>query len=351
MTMINKTNVKYIDINVTLRGRGILNFDSIDQFKMYNKWRASNELEKIQSHKNLKFAKANYYDVDDKTKPGGKTIVRIPKLSGDWIRHQLFAESTPRNNSNATLSKDTLITAIAHPDSIIRGYMFADKQETIKRKSGIAVTDAELSNNAVPTLDIQSTSGARTVNSMFYRENIGDAEWKFNVVINLNELKFISMSDIYDRRAVPKDLEEAYVKKLNEYFKTNDIIPDYYAIAGGTNKIPERGILLSDDQTLILVNRILKNIISIHHGSSCTGHAWFKSMQIAFISNIGDTNEYISTDHIDALTIANPYLRSDKELAIKAEEKLAEDLKQAEVKNKKAKKETADEVEETKLIE
>jgi hypothetical protein len=338
---VSKQNVKYIDINVTLRGRGILNFDSMTQYGMYNKWRESNGFTKIQYHENLKFSKANYYD------EVGKPIVRIPKLSGDWIRHQLFLDSTPRNNSNVTLSDVTLIESIAHPDSIIRGYMFADKSGTIKRKSGVDVSDAELSNGAIPTLDIQSTSGARNDNSMFYRENIGEAEWKFKLVINLNELKFISMSDIYDRRAVKKEFEDAYVKRLNEFFETTDIAPNYYYTSGGTNNIPEYGILLSDEQTRQLVNRILKNITHIHHGSSCTGHAWFYCMDMAFVSTIGETDFIKNVEYIDDLSINNSYLIGDKDLYIKAEVKLAEDIKQSkqnkqDKKDKKEKKATND---------
>lgn len=338
---VSKQNVKYIDINVTLRGRGILNFDSMTQYGMYNKWRESNGFTKIQYHENLKFSKANYYD------EVGKPIVRIPKLSGDWIRHQLFLDSTPRNNSNVTLSDVTLIESIAHPDSIIRGYMFADKSGTIKRKSGVDVSDAELSNGAIPTLDIQSTSGARNDNSMFYRENIGEAEWKFKLVINLNELKFISMSDIYDRRAVKKEFEDAYVKRLNEFFETTDIAPNYYYTSGGTNNIPEYGILLSDEQTRQLVNRILKNIRHIHHGSSCTGHAWFYCMDMAFVSTIGETDFIKNVEYIDDLSINNSYLIGDKDLYIKAEVKLAEDIKQSkqnkqDKKDKKEKKATND---------
>ena len=343
---VSKQNVKYIDINVTLRGRGILNFDSTtkrknsyemnNQFGMYNKWLVSNGFLKIPFSENLKFSKANYYEEVD------KPVVRIPKLSGDWIRHQLFLASTPKNNSNVTLSDVTLLESIVHPDNIIRGYchMLPDNG-TIKRKSGVDVSDAELSNGAIPTLDIQSTSGARNDNSMFYRENIGDAEWKFKLVINLNELKFISMSDIYDRRAVKKEFEDAYVKRLNEFFETTDIVPNYYYTRGGTNNIPEYGILLSDDQTRQLVNRILKNIRHIHHGSSCTGHAWFYCMDMAFVSTIGETDFIKNIDYIDELSINNCYVIGDKDLYIKAEAALAEEIKQSK-QNKKDKKDKKD---------
>ena len=333
---ITAKNAKIIEINVTLKGRGLLNFDSKEQYGMYNKWRESAGFAKIPYHENIKFSKANYYKHDD------DTITRIPKLSGDWIRHQLFLDSTPRNNSNVTLSDSTLLGSIAHPDNIIRGYLFANKSGTIKRKSAVDVTDAELVNGAIPTLDIQSTSGARSETSMFYRENIGEAEWKFTLHINLNELKFISLSDIYDRRAVNKDLEDAYVKELNNLFNVTDIVPDYYYTKYGTNNIPEYGILLSDDQALVLVNRILDNIGHIHHGVSSTGHAWYKSMEIAVISTIGDEKVFIQdVTGFSELTINNSYIRGDKELAIKAEIALEEDIKksQAKKKEKKEKKE------------
>ena len=70
-------------------------------------------------------------------------------------------------------------------------------------------------------------------------------------------------------------------------------------------------------------------------------------MDMAFVSTIGETDFIKNVEYIDDLSINNSYLIGDKDLYIKAEVKLAEDIKQSkqnkqDKKDKKEKKATND---------
>ena len=205
--MLNK-NIKSITFKVTLNGEGGINWEGSngnkEAFVKAMKDAGMDPNVTAQYVKNIKWHKANYYNRDGK-------LVRVLKISADCIRHQMGCVK----NSTITLIDSIWAEYLASNEALVRGYLFPKEGDTTtKRKSPLSVTDAEETSGAVSMIESKSASGVRNDTSYFQQETFGKTVWEFEVTINLSELQFIPVSDVFDRRAIPRNLENVVLGKL-----------------------------------------------------------------------------------------------------------------------------------------
>ena len=277
---MNNGKIKSIKFNVTLSGKGIVQTDSKEQKYLYNKCKDIT----IAKNENNTFAKANFY------KNNEGEISRKVKISSDGLRHAIHIDGHNIHVQNVDNDK-MWVDFIASVDSFLRGYM---KPIGEKKKSVYSISSAEISNNAIPFMDVHSKSGERDENSLFFRENIGDTVYNAEGFININELRFISTCDVYNRRAVKDDDVEKFIKTFSE--NLGSVVPNegYFNVKNSSYKIPERGIVLSDDNCKILVKSLFTKIANIMICKSCGGFAKTDKIEIQLFDSYDSEPNHIT---------------------------------------------------------
>ena len=140
--------VKNVLFRTKIKGNGVVNFDSSEQKFMFN----STDLHNMKTrHDNVSFAKKKFYKEDDK-------LTYKLSISSDCLRHDIFKEDVLVQSPNVLNSKHVLYSFIASPASLLRGYLFANQTETLKRKGALTITDAEQTCNAVSYICLLYTS-------------------------------------------------------------------------------------------------------------------------------------------------------------------------------------------------
>lgn len=282
-------SVKSILFRVELKGQGIVNFDSSDQKLMFNKLKRG-----YQSHDNVNYAKKNFYmDLD------GNYEGRI-KISSNCLRHLIFHESQMFHATSLMHTPDLLMYAIASPCALLRGYLYAKKLETIKRKSPITITDAEqVSDNktTMPQIEVCAKSGEKDTDKnktksdpiYFFKETVGDIKYQAVGAIDLMELQFISCSTMFDRLAFNSDDFAKYKDALAERIPNLDCNMGFYQINNSDINIPEYGVKLSQENVNFLVRDFFNRLLNV---------------------NLKRANSYVEMSKVEYKIVENPL--SDK---------------------------------------
>ena len=281
-----------------------------------------------QNVKNIKWHKANYYIRDGK-------MVHVLKISADCIRHQMAGAK----NSTITLIDSVWAAYLASNEALVRGYFFPKEGEiTTKRKSPLSVTDAEEVSGVISTIENKSASGVRNDTSFFQQETFGSTVWEFTITLNLSELQFIPASDIYDRRAIPRHLENTMLKKYREKF--GDVKDGYYKMKHASVDIPEYGFMLPQSAVRTLVNWYADTVRNINI-LDATSHATYVKMDVSALDE--DNNLVENFDLNSDYEVCSQYVEGDKkkyEVAkVEVERQLAESNKAAKDAKKKAERE------------
>lgn len=320
----NNTNksIKTITFTVTLNGNGGVNWEGSngnkEAFIQSCKDAGIDPNVTGKFVKNIKWHKANYYRKDGK-------LVRKLKISADCIRHQMAGVK----NSTITINDAIWAAYLASQEALCRGYLFPVENDiTIIRKSPISVTDAEETSGAIPMVESKSASGVRNDTSYFQQETFGNTVWEFEVTVNLSELQFIPVSDIYSRRAVPRKLENIVLKNLKSAY--GDVTTGYFAMKNASVDTPEYGFMLPDSAVRELVKWYADTVKNIDIRKA-TGYATFASMKV---SALDDNNEVIKDFDLDSdYGVCSQYVEGDKakyELAkSEVERQIAESNKKA----------------------
>jgi hypothetical protein len=251
---------KNILFRMKLKGNGIVNFDSSDQKFMYNGTNLNNMKT---MHDNTSYAKKKFY------RDGEKTLYKI-SISSDCIRHDVFKEDVLFQSPNVINNEHLLYSFIASPASIIRGYLFANEKETLKRKGALCITDAEQTNNAVSTIETFSRSGLKntdtekTDNSFYKKEVVGDIEYAAIGNIDLMQLQFISCDQIFDRFSFNPDMYNIYKQFLKTKMPSFDSELGYYQIKGSVVELSEYGFKLNNDNVQILVRELFERLLKLN---------------------------------------------------------------------------------------
>jgi hypothetical protein len=288
--------IKSILFKGTLKGNGIVNFDSVAQ-KWVLRERFPSESNALRFD-NVKIAKHSFYKVGQ-TEEGKPIWERRLCISADCLRNAIFSADFPFQNTAILHHEEMLTSVLASPAALLRGYMFAaDGKTAIKRKSPLMITAAEQTSNGTTHFEVGSMSGAKRTKeddddagdtSFHYEEKAGHVDYAFEGALDLTELQFVSFSPFYDRLAMLPDHKEAYRAKLSTTLgsKVDDV--RFLVKKGALIRTPEEGILISPNQVATIVGEFFSRLLSLGIRKS-KGYAHIDSLQVKFVRNpIDDT--------------------------------------------------------------
>ncbi len=338
--------VKSIKFKFKLVGEGIVNFDSSDQRFIWNKQKGIIKDTNDIKYDNVSFAKGTY----KKTKEG--FLEKTVKISSDCLRHNIHVESMEHHTANSSNDKVTLNKYTASTDCLLRGFALMD--EGLFRK-GYNITSAKNTTNSISTIDVHSKSGQKIStedtagNSFFYKESCGDMLYEGKGDIDLKNLQFISIDDIFGRRSVADDSSEFYRQCLEKTLGSKVEQPKHYVNNKSTIEIPERGIVLTNEQQVFLVREFFKRLASVYIGKSSGGYAQISEIQIKYVesplndrdsgyttifSNDKDFNEkdidfksevfYTETNEEKALELKKTFVKTEKKVEKKEKKQKSE---------------------------
>ena len=256
--------VKNIKFSVKIKGNGIVNFDSSDQRFMFN----GSDLQNMKTrYDNTNYSKKKFKLVNEK-------LTYKISISSNCLRHYLFKHDVLVQSPNVINNEHVLYSFIASPSSLLRGYLFADKKETLKRTGPLNITDAIQTCDAVSYLETFTKSGkkqeaeektdGKSDNTFFKKEVVGDIEYSAVGDVDLMGLQFVSCDKVFDRYSFNPDLFPTYKSFLKSKMSTFDSELGYYQMVGKTIEIPEYGFLFNNDDVIFLVKELFKRLLSLN---------------------------------------------------------------------------------------
>ena len=352
-TSKNFANVKSIQFDLLLNGKGCVNFDSSEQLEFLTsvgivKYGEKSFFNGGKALSNVLFSKKNFRTTED-----GKTEYHV-KVSSECLRNAIFKNGMPAQSPTIMGLPSVLYRAIAHPDSLLRGYMYTEAgSSAIRKKSPLYITDAEEMGEWRTSIatDFHSRSGEKESSkgkdaddakdtSIYKIENVGEVTYKCSGGIDIQELAFISADPVYDRMAINVDggvNETIYINALKENFPNATPEFKYYYLKNAytADEWAERGILLDNETVNQLIKYVLKNILNI---SIVRRNAFLKAdkLTLKVFTNEGVETFDVNLENVDTLSFdfQSNYLEADFE-KIKANKEQIEKLKEIEKENKK----------------
>lgn len=285
--------VRSILFKVKLAGHGVVNFDSGEQKWTWNALVSQGEKSR---YDNVQFAKKRWYKKDSKDKDGNEAYDYKLVISADCLRHNIFVDDYFYQSPNIFAHPGLLNKMIATPASILRGYFFAREGKTsLKRKSAIVITEAEQSNNAISTIETFSRSGKKEERdqesdtgdtTFFKRECVGEIKYEAMGAVDLRELQFVSMSELYDRLALQPDyFEPAYRPILEKHLNTKLSKPGYFIVNGSAICTPEYGFIFTAEQQVMLAREFFKRLLRTQVTKSAGGFAQVTEVQVKYVAD------------------------------------------------------------------
>ena len=345
---------KTILFRANLKGYGIVNYDGGDQKYTFNALAKNQEKSR---HDNVTYAKKQWTSLNEEGKSDYKIII-----STDCLKHELFKEDVEFQSPNIMHHKSLLLNSIASPAMVLRGYMFALKDETtLKRSSAVTLLDAIQSCNAVSSLETFSRSGEKTSDenlagtTFFKKETIGNIEYTTMGAIDLMKLQFLSTDETFDRLALDPDMFETYLKVLSTRMPVSGIL-NYYKIKNSIIDIPEQGFMFSNENVVSLTKLFFKKLLSFSIKKS-RAYADVVSVQYKIVydpltDRLNDENGWINItpDTLDSLSfdIQDFYVPVDYDEAVALRKEMDENMKNHKLKTKDA-KETSDKIKASKV--
>jgi len=284
--------VRSIFIRGKIKGQGIVNFGGKES--KYLNMKLYPDQASVFRNDNWKAAKVaitqdgTHEAKDGKIRPN--LIAKI-KISAACLRSAIFGEDQPHHNPGILHAPLVLVRFLASAAGLLRGYMLESKGVTgLKRKSPIIITDAIQTNNSVPVFEPltarvpknsnsndgkspEEVEAAEGNTSLSFKQSVGDLEYEFSGVIDLNLLQFVSLSEMYDRLAVHPDYLDKYQEALTRTLGSKAPEKGWYTLSTATNGLPEEGLLLCQDQVVFLVKEFIRRLLSLHIARS---NGWAK---------------------------------------------------------------------------
>lgn len=339
--------VKHINFKFELEGHGIVNYDSGDQKYLWNREsKDGNKNQFISGDNNNMYAKKHYYRDEN-----GVLKYKI-KISSDALRNAMFKNDAIATNPSIMHHKTLLNSFIGSTMGLIRGYMFAGNNETIKRKSPLTITSAIQSNNAESYMELHTRSGEKKTNndsdtkdtSLFNKETIGDISYVGRGFIDIQGLEFISSDPVFDRYSFNSDDFEILKVFLQNNLPNFDSELGYYSLKTSAIDVAEYGIKLNKENILHLIKESLKRTFNISIGRAGS-YAKLSRLSIQLVSDLvnPENNKWIEIggigdiDNLD-FDIEEYYCLTDELEAKKQRELIEESLKESAKKKNDAKK-------------
>lgn len=345
--------IKNILIKGELEGRGIVNFDSKEQRFTLSKHGIFTGL-----NENVKLGKKVFTKTGKFKEDGTEIYDYKVKISADCLRHSIFEHDVDVVNGVLIQNPFILGTYMLSQVGLMRGYMFATKEMTLKRKSPLTITDAIQCNDAKSEMEIGSTTGERSDISMYFSEKAGDMKYEFAGQIDIKQLQFMSADPFFDRMGINSDMidsDEVDNIISNHYGKK---AKTEYGLFSSVSKFTgkpygEYGILFSNSICESVIKKTLKNILSINIVRN-NAFAATSSLKIKLVDNIlgvgqkmTDEDNWIELtcdEDIDKLDLSNLYnffKEADEDEIKERERMIKKHIEASETKNeaKKAEKE------------
>lgn len=261
--------VKSILFRLKLEGSGIVNYDSNDQKAMYNGTDLFHKMKAGDKNQNgnQAFAKKNHYGKPD-------NLTYKIKISANSLRHNIFREDNPIQASQIVNDPITLISALASPGYLLRGYMLADSVCPFKKKGALSIDSAEQTCDAVSYIETFAKSGMKnrdsaTSDTTFYKkETVGSIKYATRGTIDLMELQYVSCDNVFDRLAFNPDLFKLYKQLLKGHLNSFDSEIGFFQMPKSDNKIPELGFKLSDADIVTLIKGLFERMLKINYTKS-----------------------------------------------------------------------------------
>ena len=321
-------------------GQGIVNMDSGDQ-----KWIHKNEQTYLRqensSHENSSYAKKNFY-----RDANGKLNWKL-KISSDCLKKSMFEGDILTQSPKVTHNDFVLYSFLFSIPSIIKGWMDANKRETLKRKGALTICDAQQTNDAVSYLEWFSKSGEKTSNdaemdksdnTIFKKETIGDITYTTQGNIDIMALQFIGCDQALDRYSFNPDKFELAKTFLNMRLPNFNSELGYYQIKNSSLEIPEKGLVLSNENVVFLIKETLKRILFLNVKRS-SAFAKTSKLRIKLVENpLFDTHtskdNWIEIDSVDDINklefdVENFYQEIDLVEATERRDSIENSLKQS----------------------
>lgn len=337
--------IKSVLFRLEMEGEGIVNFDSSNQRFIWNQQPERDHYFK----ENILFGKKNFY------RDTNGDITYRNKISAGCLRHAFFADENMFHSPAIMNIDDMLYGTIASRTGMIRGYLFARQGGTIKRKSVLSVSSAELTNNAVSTIDTCGRSGEKQINditqsvdektkdnSFFLKESIGNTRYKAKGSIDLLELQFLSSDNAFDRCGFNDDKFDTFKRFFTARYPDAVLDKGYFKINGTAIDRSETGIKFDSKTIHQMVKEFVMNILSTEITRS---DAWANvvSLQIKLVENpITDRHNVeqgwitiTSPNDFPEFEIDDRYIKSDEEAELELRE-ATRLFKKAEAERKKA---------------
>lgn len=335
--------VKSILFTVELSGKGVVNFDSNDQKYMYNGTNLKSTMGTM--HDNVSYAKKHFYKDAD-----GKLSYKL-SISSDCLRHDIFKQDVMCQSPNIANNDALLYSYMASPAMMLRGYLFADKSATYKRKSAVTITDAEQTCNAVTHIDVHSSSAKKNAdtdketsdNTFFYKENIGDISYKSRGVLDIMQLQFVSADQKFDRFAFNPDAIDVYRKFMSSRLPMFDSELAYYNINGSVSDVPELGLLFNDACVIELVRMFFRRLQSTNilrkDSYAKVSKVKYKLVYDAIYDTFDDVDGWVTLVDADAIDFKPHvyYTACDNEAAIELIKQIDADVEKRKDDKKKEK--------------
>lgn len=291
-------SVKSIIFKVEMVGHGGVNYDSKEQKGIWNKL-TSKEEQVPWSFSNVLFLKKRFYK-----KENGE-IDRKIVISADCLRHYIFIDDFPYQISNIDAHVELLHKSIANIPSILRGYMYT--KTAIKKKSCICITEAQQTNDAISTIEFFSKSGKKNTelvdesdNSIFKKEIVGDVKYEFFGGIDIKEMSFCSMCELYDRIALHPDYFDGIYKPNFEKY-SNYVLnsPAYYIPKKSISPLAEYGFVFTKEQIVDMTREFFKRLLRLNIYKSSNGWANVFKVKIKYVEDVLKDNFYSKEGWVD----------------------------------------------------
>lgn len=351
-------NVNAIAVKITLEGSGIVNFGTSDDKYFLNKRcgfhynNDNNKIGKFNIYKNPKY---------NGGENGEPECIAIPKISADCLRHNAFVNDDDyvTNVNNMKLSSIEEALYLSSPSAIERGFLFAVRNgNSLRNKSAVTVTDAELTNNTLTFNEFHSNSSSKVEGNdtaIYSADTLGNTKWEATLVIDLKKCSVLIADDFGGRRAIGEELIEngsladAFKMRYGRVPYTIEYVQNKNA--SWQNMSCEKALVFDNEFINFIIKDIIKRFASISIRTNIA-YAETTSIKVKPICGIGDLvcddNGYVemSKDEIDEMVITPKEFYSfvDAETVANVRDRYAEALteKKGEKKPKKAKKNTDD---------
>lgn len=279
--------VKNVLISLDIEGRGIVNNDSTEQKWVFLKEKGESSHHLFSKDNNVSYSKKNFYYDEN-----GKLLYKI-KISEGCMKKTIFNEDMITQTPNIAHHDALLYSFIASPMSLVRGYMFANKTDTLKRSGALTLTDAEQTSSNLSYLETFTKSGPKTDDSkgkdeketsFFKKETVGEIKYTAKGDIDVMALQFVSCDPIFDRYSFNPDKYELFSNFINKRIPNYDGKLGFYKQKTSFIEIPEEGILLSNENVVFLVKDALKKILKMNIKRS-SAYAKVETLRIKLVTD------------------------------------------------------------------